>query len=94
MYYTSGTSQGDWYIPSVGELCYIPPYIEKIDTSMQALGGRGFKTDPEFTNDDLFLWSSTEANGEYVWRLNVFDGGLYAANKERLLFGAYAFIKL
>lgn len=95
MYYTSGTSQGDWYIPAIGELCYIPPYVEKIDTSIRTLGGKGFQNDPYFTGDgDLFLWSSTESSNGYTWRLNVWDCGFYSVTKTNTIFGAYAFIKL
>lgn len=98
MYYTEGTKQGDWYLPSIGELCYIIPYVENIDTSIDKVGGIKFGTIN--TTGDLFLWSSSESTssgnyvGHSVWRLNVWDCGFYSAKKTSTIFGCYAFISL
>lgn len=37
MFYTEGTSQGDWYLPSCGELGYIMPRFNKIQEAIQKM---------------------------------------------------------
>lgn len=94
MYQTKGTSQGDWYLPSIGELCYVIPYIKRINTMLEFCGGIPFG-DSTSTEGDLFLWSSTESSTSgAVWRLNVYDSGFYSSVKTSTIFGAYAFISL
>lgn len=94
MYQTKGTSQGEWYLPSIGELCYLIPYIKRINTMLGFCGGVPFG-DSTSTKGDLFLWSSTESSTSgAVWRLNVYDSGFYSSVKTSTIFGAYAFISL
>lgn len=37
-FHTAGTTCGDWYLPAVGELCYIPTRYKSITTTLVELG--------------------------------------------------------
>ena len=89
MYAPFGTSQGDWYLPSVGELCYVFAHLSRINQSLLNCGGV-----PLFVGSDNFLMSSTEASSLTVWRINCNDGALYASSKESTLFGCRAFMQV
>ena len=72
-YSTVGTSQGDWYLPSIGELLYVPARAKQIQEALDAIGnvlkfngeesmvGASFR-DMSF----LFAWSSSEFSGSYA----------------------------
>lgn len=66
MFYTEGTSQGDWYLPACGELGYIMPPLDKISqaiTNMRTTYGSSVGV--EFsTNSDY--WSSTQYDDDYA----------------------------
>ena len=55
MYHTVGTSQGDWYIPSAGELGYIISRLNKISSALAKVGG--LLRLPYF-----WAWSSSECD--------------------------------
>lgn len=73
MYYTVGTKQGDWYLPSCGELGYVVARLEDIDNAFRKIGGTG-------RLKYGFAWTSTVYNtkkaffvvfetGQVVWNL-------------------------
>ena len=70
MFYTEGTSQGDWYLPACGELGYIMPPFNKINEAigkMRTAYGSSVGVGLD-TND--YYWSSTEyssTNARYVY---------------------------
>ena len=76
MFYTEGTSQGDWYLPACGELGYImPPFnkikdaIGKMRTAYGSSVGVGLVTN--------YYWSSTEYSGIGARRVYTQDGYVY-----------------
>lgn len=88
MFFTEGTNQGDWYLPSIGELGYLIPYANEIDTSIKRLGGIGF------AKDTYYLWSSTSSASNRTWLINISKGELVSMYRQYGYAGAYAFLKL
>lgn len=52
-YHTTGTNQGDWYLPAIGELGYLIVRLKTINTSISNIGGVTVDT-------SLNVWSSSE----------------------------------
>lgn len=59
--YTAGGKS--WYLPSAGELQYIPPRFMQIDEAFKACGSN--------TLFGHYYWSSTECSQNYAWYLNL-----------------------
>lgn len=69
-YSTVGTSQGDWYLPSIGELLYVPARAKQIQEALDAIGnvlkfnGEESAVGVAFKDMSLlFAWSSSEFSG-------------------------------
>lgn len=65
-YHTEGTSQGDWYLPAMGELGYIMPPFNKINEAIGNIltiygSSVGVKLSTRF-----YYWSSTEYSSDYA----------------------------
>lgn len=82
MYYTIGTKQGDWYLPSCGELGYTIARLSDIINSLRMIRTA---CRPEYE----LVWSSTTYdskkaflvafdNGEVVWSLKKLDAVVIA----------------
>ena len=56
------TNQGDWYLPSIGELAFIMPNFDKLNTAISDVGGVQL-------NGDYYYWSSTEYDELGAWRV-------------------------
>ena len=69
------TNQGDWYLPSIGELAFIMPNFNDLQTAISNVSGVQL-------DDNHYYWSSTEYNGSFAWRLDTGDGQLAAGSKE------------
>ena len=67
MYHTVGTSQGDWYFPSIAELGYVIARLNRINTSMMKVNGM-----QELATS--WVWSSSEYNSYGARRIG-FDNG-------------------
>lgn len=65
-FYTNGTSAGDWYVPSKGELSLYQTNYSDINTKIQAI-----KTASSSIVNTVYdsQWSSTENNISNAWRL-------------------------
>lgn len=74
-FYTNGTSAGDWYVPSKGELSLYQTNYSDINTKIQAI-----KTaSSSIVNVVSYSqWSSTERNTDNAWRLT--NGGSWTNN--------------
>ena len=60
------TNQGDWYLPSIGELAFIMPNFDKLNTAISDVNGVQL-------DDNTYYWSSTEC-GLYAWSVNTYGG--------------------
>ena len=58
------TNQGDWYLPSIGELAFIMPNFDKLNTAISDVSGVQL-------SDDRGYWSSTEYSEGYTWSVNT-----------------------
>lgn len=63
MFYTEGTSQGDWYLPACGELGYIMPPFNKINDVIDKMRTAYGSSVGVKLNTDGYCWSSTEYYG-------------------------------
>jgi hypothetical protein len=68
------TNQGDWYLPSIGELAFIMPNFSAINTAISDVSGVQL-------GDYEFYWSSTEYNGANAWRVRTDDGNVDYGSK-------------
>ena len=73
-FHTSGTTAGDWYLPSKGELAIYESNYSTINTQIQAI-----KTASSSIVDTVndYLWSSTESGTDKVYVLR--DNPMFAA---------------
>lgn len=69
--YKDGSSNIQWYLPGLGELGYIMPRFNEINSVINSLGG--FAVD-----SSLDLWSSSEYSGSYAYSLITGSG--YVSN--------------
>ncbi len=85
MFYTEGTSQGDWYLPACGELGYIIPPLNKINDAINKMRtAYGSSTGVKLGIYNRY-WSSTEHSSGYarVVDTNVGRVNYYSKNGNR-----------
>ena len=68
------TNQGDWYLPSMGELAFIMPNFNDLQTAISDVGGVQL-------NDDYYYWSSTEYGTYGAWSVDASGGYVRTSNK-------------
>ena len=92
MYHTSGTNQGDWYLPAMGELGYLYARAKKINETLESLGSSavGYGVPTDWNKLGGWLWSSSESSGvysrylDYIGRVNrITKGYSYGGNRVR-----------
>lgn len=68
-YHTTGTNQGDWYCPSLGELGYILCRVEALDYIKSDLdsSGKALYCGGDLRNEAINMWSSTRWGTEGNW---------------------------
>lgn len=71
LFSTQGTSQGDWYLPAMGEL-YAGLWTNKsiVSASLAALGDKAVGLVDGGSSLGLWCWSSSEYNTSNAWYLN------------------------
>ena len=69
------TNQGDWYLPAVGELAFIMPKFNELNTAISDVNGVQLDG-----NDDY--WSSTECDERRAWRVFTRNGRVYDYDKD------------
>ena len=62
MFYTEGTSQGDWYLPACGELGYIIPPLDKINNAIMQMYTAYDSSVGIELGTTYNYWSSTECD--------------------------------
>ena len=81
MFYTEGTSQGDWYLPACGELGYIMPPFNKINETIDKMcTAYGSFVGVELRTDNYY-WSSTEYSDSGARCVYAGNGGVYSYSK-------------
>lgn len=80
------TNQGDWYLPSIGELAFIMPNFNDLQTAISDVSGVQL-------NDDGGYWSSTEYDVYNVWSVYT-DTGCVSNDRKSTQFHARAFLAL
>ena len=68
------TNQGDWYLPSIGELAFIMPKFNELNTAIRDVSGVQL-------NDDGSYWSSTEYGDGYAWYVTTYNSYVDASGK-------------
>ena len=71
LYFTTGTSQGQWYVPAAGELQSISSNKDVLNTTLSKIGG---------TQMSGGYWSSSEKDGSNVWTISM--GGSMSATQK------------
>lgn len=68
--YNDGASNLQWYLPAMGELGYLMPRFNEINSVITALGGVA-------VNGSYYFWSSSEYSSSDAYSLSTNDGGVY-----------------
>ena len=63
------TNQGDWYLPSIGELAFIMPNFNDLQTAISDVSGVRLDA-------SNYYWSSTEYGVYYAWFVYAYNGGV------------------
>lgn len=85
LFSTQGTSQGDWYLPALGELGYLYTRIKRINESLAALGTSAVQFG-DSTNDTFSLGDSCLSSSEYATNAWVlFEDGAMCYDGKRFL---------
>ena len=79
--YSDGASNLQWYLPAMGELGYLMPRFNLINTSLTAVGGVA-------VDGDDYFWSSSEYSSDSAYYLSAYDGYVSYYNK-----GIVAFVR-
>lgn len=69
-YATSGTSKGDWYLPSIGELSLLYNAKSFVNATLGLLGRSPLI-------ESHYYWSSTENGNLHSWVLSMGNGNIY-----------------
>ena len=72
-YHTPGTNQGDWYLPSAGEMGYVIVRLNEINSSINKINTI-YGSDIAVTIPSVYLWSSSEYSSDYAWYLYADNG--------------------
>ena len=91
-FHTTGTTQGDWYLPAGGELGYLVARWKVINASISKVASFGFSVLPLIVS---YLWSSTEESyiGAVCLSFYSNSAGFESSSKTSLLY-VRAFLKV
>ena len=68
------TNQGDWYLPSIGELAFIMPKLNDLQAAISDVSGVQL-------GDDNRYWSSTKYDVDDAWRVDASGSGVSGSYK-------------
>ena len=92
-FHTEGTNQGDWYLPSAGEIGYAVARHNAIRTSMIILNNQYNEELIAFISTDFDYWSSTPYEKSYASTISFEAGNIYNIGKSTNRY-VRAFLKL
>ena len=81
------TNQGDWYLPSIGELAFIMPNFNDLQTAISDVSG------VQLDDNDFYL-SSTEYDEYDAWRVNTSSGYMSNGGDKDVEYYVRAFLAL
>lgn len=87
MYHTVGTRQGDWYLPSCGELGYVIARMNLINEALNKIGGLQNLV-------RQYIWSSTEHSATGARYISTYDGTVQFVEKDIRNYSVLAFATL
>lgn len=83
-YHTVGTSAGDWYLPSCGELVYIIPRAKEIREGLLEAGAPDVNNGVHDATYNRWMWTSTEFSSSNAWGVGSYGGTVdYYGSKSR-----------
>lgn len=74
-YKDAANSTVQWYLPAMGELGFLMPRFNEINSAVEGVGGVAVDGGNDF-------WSSSECSSDYVCSLGAYDGGVYDSIKK------------
>ena len=77
--YNDGASNLQWYLPAMGELGYLMPRFNEINSVITALGGVA-------VNGSYSFWSSSEYSSRNACTLHTISGNVYGYSKGDFLY--------
>ena len=81
-YHTSGTTQGEWYLPACGELGYIIPRMNTLNKILNAIPNANGGTSKALSLNTLSsYWSSSESSSNGARGVNTRIGRVNYYNK-------------
>ena len=94
MFYTDGTKQGDWYLPSVGEFGYIQVRLKSIMESMQIINSIYGSTLAITIKPNDYYWTSTERTNNKANSFYLNSGQIDSYGDKKYDFFVIAFTKI
>lgn len=81
-YHTEGTQQGDWYLPTCGELGYMIPNLKKINEAITKMRNAYGSSVGVTLNTSDGYWSSSEYNSYLAYGVYTYGGYVYGTGKQ------------
>ena len=92
MFYTNGTSQGEWYLPAMGEIGYLMPKWSEILGTISMINELYGNIASIIVDGDCY-WSSTEYSGVNMRYVHTSNGAGHS-DKSTAAYYVRAFINL
>ena len=98
MFYTDGTSQGDWYLPALGELTYISAKLNEINNTLALIKetyGSNYAVELKLSGERYYYYSSsTQHSNGHHWVYILNSGAISGSLSGSSLFSARAFLRV
>ena len=79
--FAPGYRDGEWYLPAIGELAFLAPRCQFINTKISAAISAGAAG---VVLPFSYFWSSSEYSQYYAWRLGLYNGNVSNDGKDGL----------
>ena len=79
-YHTEGTKQGEWYLPSIGELGYHMVRYMEIQNAFEKIASLYGSDSCYISNSRYGYWTSSERSNNQIWTINHFTINLEYMN--------------